>query len=60
MPSGICWRSEQLPVIGRTMVIDGDELWSFSGQWGLNAQSPARIQLNDLFDLDELDSIQIG
>jgi hypothetical protein len=56
----ICWRSEQLPVIGRTMVIDGDELWSFSGQWGLNAQSPARIQLNDLFDLDELDSIQIG
>lgn len=56
----ICWPNEQLPVIGRTMVIDGDQLWSFSGQWGLNSQSPARIQLNDLFELDRLDSIQIG
>jgi hypothetical protein len=56
----ICWRNEQLPVIGRTMVIDGDELWSISGQWGLNPQSPARVQLNDLFDLDLLETIQIG
>ncbi len=56
----ICWRNEQLPVIGRTMVIDGDELWSISGQWGLNPQSPARVQLNDLFDLDLLETIHIG
>ncbi len=56
----ICWRNDNLPVISRTMVIDGDELWSISGQWGLNPNSPARIQLNDLFDLDVLDVIQIG
>ena len=56
----MCWPNEQLPMIGRTMVIDGDELWSISGQWGIDPQAPARIQLNDLFDLDRLDSIQIG
>ena len=32
---GYCWDNGNMaPVISRTMVIDGDELWSLSSEWG--------------------------
>ena len=36
---GYCWDNGNMaPVISRTMVIDGDELWSLSSEWGWNSR----------------------
>ncbi len=60
----ICWGGvhsrDPLWAIGRTMVIDRDELWSISGRRGPSALAPARIQVNDLTSLARLDVIEIG
>ncbi len=58
----ICWNNyNEMPTITRTMVLDGDELWTLSSPWGhYSGEGPARLQINDLSDLDRLDAITIS
>jgi len=56
----VCWQGYQMPAIGRTMVIDRDELWSVSGRWGVSSSDPARVQVNDLAGLNRLAAVDIG
>ncbi len=58
----ICWShfEQQMPTINRTMVMNGDELWSLSSPWGYySGEAPARLQVNDLIDLDRLGVVTI-
>jgi hypothetical protein len=59
---GYCWDNGNLaPVISRTMVIDGDELWSLSSEWGWSSpEAPATLQVNDLGSLERIGRVQIG
>ncbi len=57
-----CWQDgNQAPVISRTMVINADELWTLSSDWGWpSPQSPARLQINDMSSLERLDHLTVG
>ena len=57
----ICWdEGNQIPTILRSMVLDGDELWTISTEWGwLGGNSDARIQINDLASLVRLDVVEV-
>ncbi|MEO0492300.1 MAG: beta-propeller domain-containing protein [Actinomycetota bacterium] len=59
---GYCWdNGNRAPVISRTMVIDGDELWSLSSEWGWpSPEAPATLQVNDLGSLERIGRVQIG
>ena len=50
-----CWPSYSLPTISRSVVLDGDELWTLSSAWGYPApESPVRLQINDLESFERL------
>ena len=59
---GYCWDNGNMaPVISRTMVIDGDELWSLSSEWGWNSpEAPATLQVNDLGSFERIGRVQIS
>jgi len=59
---GYCWDNGNMaPVINRTMVIDGDELWSLSSEWGwISPEAPATLQVNDLGSFERIGRVQIG
>ena len=59
---GYCWQDgNQAPAISRTMVINADELWTLSSDWGWpSPQSPARLQINDMTSLERLDHLTVG
>ena len=43
------------------MVINADELWTLSSDWGWpSPQSPARLQINDMTSLERLDHLTVG
>ena len=58
----MCWdEGYGAPVISRTIVLNGDELWTLSSTWGYpSPESPARLQINDLGSLQRIDHLQIG
>ena len=57
-----CWSTEnQIPTIARSLIIDSDELWTISSPWGYySAESPARLQVNDLHSLERLETVDLG
>ena len=58
----MCWPQwYQMPTIVRTMVIDGDELWTFGTEWGwASPDAPGTLQINDLGDLERLGRITLN
>ena len=58
----MCWpRWNQMPTIVRTMVLDGDELWTLGNESGWYApDQPATLQINDLTSLERLDRINLS
>ncbi|MEM9201665.1 MAG: beta-propeller domain-containing protein, partial [Actinomycetota bacterium] len=59
---GYCWdNGNQAPVVSRTMVINADELWTLSSDWGYaSPESPVRLQVNDIASFERLDHLNIG
>ena len=56
----LCWdEGFGAPVISRSLILDGNELWTLSSQWGHDSGSPARLQVNDLASLERLDVLAI-
>lgn len=54
-------RGNQMPTIVRTMVIDGDELWTFGIEWGwISPEAQGTLQVNDLSSLERLDRITLS
>lgn len=58
----LCWpRWNQMPTIVRTMVLDGDELWTLGTDWGHpSPDAPGTLQINDLNDLERLGRIVLN
>lgn len=58
----MCWpRWNQMPTIVRTMVLDGDELWTLGTEWGYaSPDAPGTLQINDLKDLERLDRVTLN
>lgn len=58
----MCWPHwNQMPTIVRTLVLDGDELWTLGSEWGYpSPDSPATLQINDLTSLERLGRIDLG
>ena len=58
----MCWPHwNQMPTIVRTLVLDGDELWTLGTDWGYaSPDAPATLQVNDLTSLERLDRISLG
>jgi hypothetical protein len=58
----MCWdEGYGAPVINRTMVINADELWTLSSDWGWSTpEAPARLQINAIDGLERLDHLSIG
>ncbi|MEM8706240.1 MAG: beta-propeller domain-containing protein, partial [Actinomycetota bacterium] len=57
-----CWdNGNQSPVISRSMVIDGDEIWTLSSEWGWpSPEAPAQLQVNDLGSLERIGRVNVG
>ena len=57
----LCWPTGNgMPTISRSMVLPGGELWTVSSPWGwLGGENPARLQVNDLTNLDRIDALNL-
>ncbi|MDG1876684.1 MAG: beta-propeller domain-containing protein [Acidimicrobiales bacterium] len=58
----MCWPGwNQMPTIVRTIVLDGDELWTLGTEWGYaSPDAPGTLQINDLKDLGRLDRVTLN